>query len=677
MGYTRQFVIQYQNVEENTVTATITDLSSYVEGIDSNIHDLRTTAGNYPKSPVSVSVIDNDEDKYTPIRALQAKIRFFSSNNYSLQTFLGIDQNWKCVIDVDGTVQFSGFLVADDNQMDFQADPNEVTLAFTDNLGTLKNIELSDLDSEKLIGMYKLKDYVAYILAKTGNTLNFNIVYNLYEKGQAKRSDDNENCPFDQIYLDDRTFEKSYNEHEDCYTSFVKLLDGMGCEAYQSEGEWWIERVAERTRTTKKYTKYDYEGTILSGHSETRDGIEIGHGYDNIFSQLDAVIKPQLAKKTVSNEFQLRTPLELIRNSGFIRGDFNPIIDAGTFTPYDLDDWVLKERTDGVGSVESTSTAFSAFIARAWNGSYETQRYVQLTIPSTAGVKYIRNSEPLYVDQQDKISVSVDWKWLENKTASGIYNLPVLAVELYGTTSRWTLGNDGKWVNTSAPGAVVYGTFTPADTDETKWQSVSVESEPMPESGTLYVWLFTGNRDSASTFDNVKMCYSNLNVNYIPLINGAYQTFRALRNTVTNPLSYKTKRENQVELTNSPKRHFKGALMYKSGSLYYLADLWMDNDITGLGIETFGRWRVYDEYNQYRTDIFCIDGTVQGLTGLPDLSKRYLLRDISPFTQNKWFKLLHFEIDYDLCEWRGYFAEIYDNTKGLDWDDDYQFKWIT
>jgi hypothetical protein len=677
MGYTRQFVIQYYNVENVQVTATITDLSSFVADIDSNIYDLRTTQGNYPASPVKISVVDNDEDKFSPIRSLQAKVKFYSNNNFSLNTFLGITQNWKCVVTVGAEEVFNGFLVTDDNSMPFQANPNEVTLTFTDNLASLKDQELSDFDGEKLIGHYKIKDYIAYCLAKTGNTLNFNIVYNLYEKGQAKRSDDNENCPFNQIYLDDRTFEKQYNEHESCYTVLEMICNSMGCDLYYAEGEWWIERIAERTRTTKAYTKYDYEGTLISGHSEIRTGIEIGDGYDIILSQEDAVVTPQLAKKIVSNEFNLRTPLELIRNSGFIRGDLNLLYDSGTYSAFDLDDWTVKQRTNGVGSVESTSGEFSAFIARAFNGSYETQRFVQLTIPTNSGVRYIRNNEPLYVDAQDKISVSVDFRWLENKSTGGTYNQPIITVELYGTTNRYTLDNDGRWFASSAPGAVINGTWVPNDYDETHWQTVSVESDPMPESGTLYVWLHAGNRDGSTTFDNVKMCYSNLNVNYIPFINGAYQTYKSLKNIVTNPEAYKAKRESNVEITNSPKRHFKGAMLYDVAGTKYLAELWMDDSITGLGIETFGRWRVYDEYNQYRKDQYCIDGTCQGLTGVPNLGHRYLLRDVSHYTQNRWFKLLHYELDLDLCEWRGYFAEVYNVTEGLDWDDEYQFRWIT
>jgi hypothetical protein len=677
MGYTRQFTVSFKNVEDNQVTATITDLSSFVADIDTSVYDLRSIAGNYPESPIVISVIDNDEDKYTPIRALQAKVKFFSSNLASLYTFLGVDQNWFCDITCDGEQVFYGFLVTEDNQMEFQADPNIVTLTFTDNLATLKDIELSDFDNEKLIGMFKLKDYIAYCLKKTGLSLNFNIVYNLYGKSYNKRSQDSINCPFNQTYLDDRTFEKQYNEHENCYQVLTTLLEGMGCELYQSEGEWWIERVAERTRNSRKYTKYDSDGNALGGHSDTRLGIEIGFNYDLKFINQDANLKPALAKRLVSNEFPLRTPLELIRNSGFIRGDLNGVIDAGVYTPYDLDDWVLKQRTNGVGSVESTSAEFSAFICRSFNGSYEKERFIQLTIPTNPGVRYIRNNEPLYVDAEDKISVSVDFKWLENKANPGTYNQPILTVELYGTTNRYTLDNDGKWFASSAPGAVVVGTWLPDETDETKWQSVSVESEPMPERGTLYVWLHAANRDGSTTFDNVKMCYSNLNVTYIPFINGAYQQYKGIRNTVTNPENYKIKREGTVEISNSPKRHFRGALMYKQGSDYFLSEVWQDDEITGLGPETFGKWRVFDEYNQYRQDGFHIEGTIQGLAGTPDLSKRYLLRDASAFTQNKWFKLLHFEQDLYLCEWRGYFAEVYDVTKGLNWDDDYLFKWIT
>lgn len=129
-----------------------------------NVFDLTGAA-----TPLIISTINNDRDKFQPIRSKQAVIQFVSNRAAGLDvnTFSkGADDLWRVTIisqDTSETI-FTGFLILSDNNQSFQPDPNVVTLTATDHLGVLKDIPLKT---------FKSVEFAEVTFSSAGNLVNF------------------------------------------------------------------------------------------------------------------------------------------------------------------------------------------------------------------------------------------------------------------------------------------------------------------------------------------------------------------------------------------------------------------------------------------------------------------------------------------------------------------------
>lgn len=134
--------------------------------------------------PLHISVIDNDEDKLTPIRAKQATIQFHTDGTNSISTFAdGADNRFTVDITFDpdaaAITMFNGFLVTSELQQYFLPSPVIVTLVATDHLGTLKDVPLTLDNGENPKGKYKIGALIALCLKKTGLSLPISVINNL------------------------------------------------------------------------------------------------------------------------------------------------------------------------------------------------------------------------------------------------------------------------------------------------------------------------------------------------------------------------------------------------------------------------------------------------------------------------------------------------------------------
>lgn len=133
-------------------------------------------------NPLVIKVINNDEDKFSPIRAKQAIIQFKSNLN-QLQdstTFADSgDNRWLVECTADGTMVFTGFLMLTDIQQDHLPDPNAVVLTASDHLGLLRDIAWSKDDLTNPTGKIRIAECIALALKKTGLRLDIAVINNL------------------------------------------------------------------------------------------------------------------------------------------------------------------------------------------------------------------------------------------------------------------------------------------------------------------------------------------------------------------------------------------------------------------------------------------------------------------------------------------------------------------
>lgn len=135
-------------------------------------------------TPLVISTINNDQDKFQPIRSKQAVIQFISDSSVpaDISTFsTGPDNKWIVDISIIGVTPFlfRGFLIMADNQQPFQPDPQTVQLTATDHLGALKDVDLLDFAGNNPKGCYRIADLIMMCLRRTGVILDLYVVNNL------------------------------------------------------------------------------------------------------------------------------------------------------------------------------------------------------------------------------------------------------------------------------------------------------------------------------------------------------------------------------------------------------------------------------------------------------------------------------------------------------------------
>jgi hypothetical protein len=166
--------------------------------------------------------------------------------------------------------------------------------------------------------------------------------------------------------------------------------------------------------------------------------------------------------------------------------------------------------------------------------------------------------------------------------------------------------------------------------------------------------------NALSTWDDIDIQYSKLVFNYIPFINGSYQKYSGHSHKVSQFGDYKVNIDEDVSISDSPKKLFKGAMIRKVGSQYVLTERWFaGGDLSNQGLLTtpvdpqfvhpFGFLQIYAYWNQYRLRMLQLAGSVLGLrlstTDVPDIIHNYSIDAAAIETANK--NLMLTSIDYE------------------------------
>lgn len=516
-------------------------------------------------------------------------------------------------------------------------------------------------------------------------------------------------CMYSTCYLDSKTFEDQPGTLLDCYTVLERILK-RECFVEQRQNNWYIFRIKEFRNDFQQYqTQYDqtgsFNGFTAGFNIQTAIGLKPIDGTPfpvtpdavAFFSKAQTSRVNSRPTKEWKLTYKYESPSEVPCNVNYERGDeiagsFPDEIDEDGNTAqvkhYNIDCWTLKR---GAGS-SATTVVSEAYIKRLFVNNYEKQRMILLTLPTVAGnPKTYIESENIPVGAKDKFDFSFNWA-----TEVDVSGSPTL---LEPVASLWLSGDDGSFWKLSEGPPVTWLTTNSADeyglntnliigidfsTPTNEWFSKSVSVPPIPVSGNLKIRLHASGAFT-STVDNFNVKFSDITFDYLPFINGGYGKYTGQTNTSTRPDVYKSKSEDEVSISNSPKRIFKGALMILQPSgLYSLAGRFYDgqeflysNDGNN-HLMSYGELQVRSVHNQYRNSNEIFQLTAQGLNGYqhPDPVQRIYNRDLEPMTSNKTFQLLWIDQDWRNSEWQATMEKNFDENIGFVMDD-YEFKYIT
>jgi hypothetical protein len=676
MGYRRIIRINFTNKEGTLIYCDLCDTS-----LDLPDPEISIVSGT--EQPVIRTV--EEDGKFKGIKSQSLTIRFLSEADVNLSDFLDVDDGYWYVncyhtSDTDANNLFKGFVILTGIEQPFMPDPNVIQLYATDNLGVLKDLVFVAKAGTHIRGEYSIAYILAQALFQTGMNLPINVINNIMEE-------DTPTEPFyDTAFLNIKSFEDEIELSEDCYKVVEDIL-GDDSRVFMYKGEWWIVRLDEYSSSGMYRHIFSNNGVLLSSEAIATWNKTIGNGEAIQFINEDCIVTSERPCNWIKETFDYEFPLEIIDNIDFSQGDLNGVISLpATYTAYNCNHWTAKERTSGSGSVESNSSLYTFYIVRKHENGYEKERYLEITSPSSAGVRYIKSDSYIPFVEKDKINVGIDFRWDSNPNRNGIWNQPILTVELvHSGGDRYQLQNDGKWIVANGlPGAVLVASWEPNLQDETEWQSISCESEPAPVSGKVYIWIHAANRDASTSFDNVKMNYQALRIEHLAHINGSYRKYKSQSNKITQASGmYKASRSSDVKVSEAPRVNMKGALLKESGGEYVGIERVYNGAVFPGGLPTdeflnsYSKTQAFAVWNQYNRTHRIFKASALGLgTDMPSLIHVFEINETTDNTTNKDFILLGYEQDLKSCQWTLTLAEVYDTVIGRSYDDDHEFKYV-
>lgn len=622
-------------------------------------------------APVVVSVIDNEEDAFTPVRSKQLEASVYSGNGVDIASFAdGGDQRWYVEYLVNNVIKFIGFLSISDLSQDIMPDPNVINLVATDGLGFLSDIPLTDFDEVNPTNERKIMDYIAWSLRKTGLELPIVVCMNIRERFATPLvSDDTGDGHFYKWnYLDAKTFEDEIGTSEDCRTVLEKIFKEM-CNCEQDNGTWFIMRKDEMDFGRPYYLyKFDFQGNFIEA---TEENFEKNIGVDLPLSWMeDARVLLERAYKLLQLTYNYVHPKEIPCNVDFARGSGDsPTGSATETTEQTLECWqFLREGTTPAGLDTSPFAGAYGLLRKDYEYGYEKSRYIALTV--AGGFRHYFKSENIFVQEGDNISIGYSFRLSTSETMTNMYTAHVRLIGDDGFVYDLDYDeptNVSSWNQKVTTDAVFDNMFHTLWTgeDTLEWHTLSMTAPPMPVSGTLNIRLVNGSAVIEVQFADLTFKVDSYKVN------GSYRVYSGQRHSAEQLLNTVAARKTEVFISDSPRRDLKGSILKEGGTDYVLANefydasLFPNADFTDDDIRPFGELQLFDVWNQINRLMRRFDGVIDGLESngdMPDLKYKYFLTDANQNTDNKMFMLLHFEQEQHLCEQTSFLTEVADST---------------
>lgn len=621
---------------------------------------------------------------------------------------------------------FQGFVVVQDNFQPLQDPPYILSIRALDGLGLLKGVDLVDTNGVPFTGSLSIIQWIAQILYKTGQTLNIRTYFNFYNSSFSESA-----SALVETQLNANTFKKAESpetndpsidinalNEDDCYTALEKIVRCFRCRLFQEDGVWNLVSLYEYLNPNG-YNFYEFQvlapvsgivqvSTVAIGNDLTYD-IPIGKNEIIHPVSKDANLYLVLAYKWIkltynydqsqnklcNQDFQnsLRdTTHDEVISSTIIDPLITPVVNLQTWG-YDHYCW---NNNDGPFST-LPAPSNPAFVRSVLDVlGYETQRFAVIpTNPTTVGL--LINTNNILIDSGDRIEITLEWRmrtFIPSATTIGVVYILLTGADgsfwfLFSSTSDIgeATGGTTQWVATDS----VFSTALPMQfvgADHNTWQTISAgavtamaDQKPgikTPISGSIKFVLSGQNVGSGN-----EAWFKNINITLHPYLNGTYRELNGDYNFSSSVNNIKQTDDENVEISDSPKRYFKGALLNIDG-VSLSPPNWHRKGISESFRFTQGMEQVM--YTHMTRIMQKVEGNFRGLTYIDNkditiirqagLINSYYFTDSE--TPDKKYMLTSFEKNYCTGQGRNLFIETRKdiNDTGFAVPDTYVFNYI-
>ena len=607
---------------------------------------------------------------------------------------------------------FQGFVVVENNSQPFMDPPFNLSIRALDGLGLLKGIDMVDLNGQLYAGILSVQDWIGNIIAKTGQTLNIRYYFPFYPLGSNSVQP-----ALSQVFLDaitwqtgqlitttDPSIDVAAAEADDSYTVLEKIARCFRVKIFQQDGVWNVvslysyvdpngfaynecqmttvsNLIVMKTVATGTAINYDVpvgkEQILHLVNDDATQYLKLATKWIKLSYTYD-----QSANKVCNQDFSLGNPD--ITNNGTILSTveditlLNPLGQPFTMTylAYLPFCWTIAGGTTGGGGTvpfpetAQTATCYIRNVQDVYGASQN--RY--LTLYNATNANHARSSTFL-VDMNDIVQVSVDFRTRTDCTGAGI-TINYFHVLLLGTDgSHWGLGGfggtggdthwilcDANWNMIGSPFPPQNGlSYTPGSGGTNVWGTKAIDKtlagtiNPVPINGTVFI-----NLEGLPTGGGLESWFKNVTITVIPYLQSGYQQLSGDYNYSSSNQAIKQTESDSVEISDSPKRYFKGALLDLNNNLW--APTW--HRLGVIEAQRFTQLMERIMYNLLTRMVQKIEGTVRGLSWVDTtytnrqagmINRYYFTEHPVP---TKKFMLTSFEKDLGTGQGRHVFVEI-------------------
>lgn len=550
-------------------TASTFEIFFAYDGWAGGITDLGKTTGN----PLELSWINNDENILAGIVPLEAIVQILIpvGSTISFENFITTkDDEILVTVLKDGSQYiFHGWVVAEQGSQQFKDPPFVLEIKCTDGLGLLKKTPLTTAGGTNFTGRVKICDLLGGIFSKANPDLTFKTWCDIYEDSMTDRDTDPQQDMFFQTKLDHRSFLTSEVAYNNCYDVLTELIADHFTVFYYM-GSWHVVRQADQQRTgPMQYVEYDINGSIVGSGTGDTATAKVGRTERTLTHGADAVKFLDFAKKRARVTYNYRIPENLVNNERITQlGDINLPLSGIGYRAYELVGWTQKHKFLHLQEVRSVQTCYIKTELDAFG--YEQIRYYVIPVDLTATnagnlLNYIINdNDDFFVDQYDKVSITFQYRYSTDLSdPNSTLSVGQLAIHREGTDpsifSNWvTSDQNGVW--NSGSGGAFFGVNL-VGLNSTEWRTISFEDSILPATGRMYLTFGADDNLPAGTELHIK----DINITYSPQIRGGYNPVKGDFNRYEQNVNYRNSNDDEVFISDSPKRIISGALFNSSG----------------------------------------------------------------------------------------------------------------
>lgn len=462
-------------------------VSFFVEGYVGDIGALTGTS-----NPFLLREFNTDEDIFKPIRALIGDVEVVtSSSGVTADSFLAnsdTDIELRFFFINTTTPFWRGFVLQTEFQEIWSNQNHVLKISATDGFGLLKNSKLVN-PSGSIDGMWTPFQYLAFACANMPlDFTKYTIINNLYHDSMSTTLP--QTCLV-QTKIDSRTFEETPTLFNDNYAVLENVNKAFNQTIFQQNNEFVLLRLEELyTPTSTNLRGVQVDGATTTSLSRRYDvQIGVNQTLKPISPEMLRFIKRQVKTNTI--QFDYSKYAEVIRNSSFSRGAL--LSTYPTFKDYAIDSFTLVEGNPVSNTAVTSQIAYRREFFTSNVGPLSDNYIVIPQDVDTTGQDFLLKSQSIQVSFGQRVNLSVDTKYLYDWTYFlGDDDQATFYVVLQGLTKNYGLIKQGVWVEyTTVPRSVDIEYNTDENVLAAQWNTLDVESDPMPDSGILTIYLVT------------------------------------------------------------------------------------------------------------------------------------------------------------------------------------------